>query len=234
MTGDPAGSGQPLASLAGVVKRYTDDAPVLRGLDLTLEASEAVALVGRSGSGKTTLLNLIAGLVTPDAGEVRVAGFDPARASERDRARFRRGNLGVVFQAFNLLPTLTVAENLEFPLALAGLPAGGRARKLLATLGLESMADRLPTTLSGGEQQRVAVARALIHQPKLVLADEPTGNLDLSSAHQVIELLVDASRSAGAGLLLITHSSEISARMDRTLTLEDGVLVGQPAEGRPA
>lgn len=234
MTGDPAGSGQPLVSLAGVVKRYTDDAPVLRGLDLTLEASEAVALVGRSGSGKTTLLNLIAGLVTPDAGEVRVAGFDPARASERERARFRRGNLGVVFQAFNLLPTLTVAENLEFPLALAGLPAGGRARKLLATLGLESMADRLPTTLSGGEQQRVAVARALIHQPKLVLADEPTGNLDLSSAHQVIELLVDASRSAGAGLLLITHSSEISARMDRTLTLEDGVLVGQPAEGRPA
>ncbi len=218
--------------MTAVSKAYPpDNAPVLADLNLTLRAGESLALVGRSGSGKSTLLNLVAGLVSPDKGRVVVAGKDLAELSENERAIFRRSHLGIVFQAFNLLPTLTVKENLQFPLALGG-PQRQRARtedaqyldELLNTLGLTKLADRLPTDLSGGEQQRVAVARALIHRPALVLADEPTGNLDLENAHRVIELLVSECRQRGAALMLITHSSELSAQMDNTLSITHGAL----------
>ncbi|MFK7957023.1 MAG: ABC transporter ATP-binding protein [Lysobacterales bacterium] len=218
--------------MAGVSKAYPpNNAPVLSDLNLELRSGESLALVGRSGSGKTTLLNLVAGLVAPDSGRVVVAGKDLAVLSENERAVFRRSHLGIVFQAFNLLPTLTVKENLQFPLALGG-PALRRSGtdnaqyldELLNALGLTDLADRLPADLSGGEQQRVAVARALIHRPALVLADEPTGNLDLDNAHRVIELLVSQCRQRGAALVLITHSSELSAQMDNTLSIANGAL----------
>ncbi|MEM1091232.1 MAG: ATP-binding cassette domain-containing protein, partial [Pseudomonadota bacterium] len=167
----------------------------------------------------------IAGLLKPDAGRVCVAGHELATLDENALAQFRRQQLGIVFQSFNLLPTLTVRENLSFPLALSGLPDDGRSSELLDALGIAALRDKLPEDLSGGEQQRVAVARALVHQPQLVLADEPTGNLDLDNAHQVIELLVNQCRERGAGLLLITHSSELSARMDRTLSISEGRLL---------
>ncbi|MEM7705536.1 MAG: ABC transporter ATP-binding protein [Pseudomonadota bacterium] len=220
------GPGERLVELSAVSKIYPPDPrPVLDQLDLSLSAGESLALVGRSGSGKTTLLNLIAGLLKPDAGHVRVAGHQLATLDENALAQFRRQQLGIVFQSFNLLPTLTVRENLAFPLALSGLPDDGRSSELLDALGIAALRDKLPEDLSGGEQQRVAVARALIHQPQLVLADEPTGNLDLDNAHQVIELLVNQCRERGAGLLLITHSSELSARMDRTLSISEGRLL---------
>lgn len=216
-----------VVDLQGVSKAFPPDhKPVLRQLDFQLRAGESLALVGRSGSGKTTLLNLIAGLLSPDAGQVIVAQQNLTGMDENERAVFRRRNLGIVFQSFNLLPTLTVRENLEFPLALGGIvdSPGGHLDELLQTLGLDGLVRRMPADLSGGEQQRVAVARALVHQPRLVLADEPTGNLDLDNAHRVIELLVSQCRSRGAGLLLITHSSELSAQMDQTLSITDGAL----------
>lgn len=220
------GPGERLVQLSAVSKTYPPDPrPVLDRLDLSLSAGESLALVGRSGSGKTTLLNLIAGLLKPDAGRVCVAGHELATLDENALAQFRRQQLGIVFQSFNLLPTLTVRENLSFPLALSGLPDDGRSSELLDALGIAALRDKLPEDLSGGEQQRVAVARALVHQPQLVLADEPTGNLDLDNAHQVIELLVNQCRERGAGLLLITHSSELSARMDRTLSISEGRLL---------
>ncbi len=220
-----------LVELRNVSKTYPlDPRPVLDQLDLTLSAGESLALVGRSGSGKTTLLNLIAGLLKPDTGSVSVAGRDLGGLDENALAQFRRQKLGIVFQSFNLLPTLTVRENLAFPLALGGLADDGRSDELLEALDIGALRDKLPEDLSGGEQQRVAVARSLVHQPELVLADEPTGNLDLENAHQVIELLVGQCRERGAGLLLITHSSELSARMDRTLSITEGrLLPSEPA-----
>jgi putative ABC transport system ATP-binding protein len=198
---------------------------VLDGVEARVGAGEFVALVGPSGSGKSTLLNLIAGIDRPDSGEVVVAGAALGRMSERERTLFRRRSIGFVFQFFNLIPTLTVEENLLLPLELNGLPADAAvARGWLARVGLADRAGSFPDRLSGGEQQRVAIARALIHEPPLVLADEPTGNLDADTGERVLELLASLTREGGRTLVVVTHSERIVERADRTLVLDRGRL----------
>jgi putative ABC transport system ATP-binding protein len=199
--------------------------PVLSGLDLDVRRGEFVVVLGRSGSGKSTLLNLIAAMDRPSAGTIEVDGIDITPLSENERSLFRRRRLGFIFQAYNLIPTLTVRENLELPLALNGDRDTGKAPALLARLGIEAKIDEFPDRLSGGEQQRVAIARALIHGPAVVLADEPTGNLDLDSGRQVLQLLDELVRDAGTTLVMATHSSEVIGHADRILTIERGHLV---------
>ncbi|MDE2398530.1 MAG: ABC transporter ATP-binding protein [Burkholderiales bacterium] len=193
--------------------------PVFSGVSLELAAGEFVALVGESGVGKSTLLNCIAGLEPVDAGRVTVAGTDLAALDEAGRARLRRKRLGFVFQAFHLLPHLTVAENVALPLLLLGRPDAGRVQALLAAVGLDGLGARHPAELSGGQLQRVAIARALVHAPGLILADEPTGNLDPATAERVLGVLVAQVREAGAACLLVTHSAAAAARADRVLRL---------------
>jgi putative ABC transport system ATP-binding protein len=193
---------------------------------------ERVAILGPSGSGKSTLLNLISGIDLPDGGTVRVDGTDLTALSERDRTLFRRRRLGFVFQFFNLLPTLTVLENLLLPMELKGRVGAdeeARARELLGDVGLADRADTFPDRLSGGEQQRVAVARALVHEPALVLADEPTGNLDQDTGERVADLLDRLVASRRRTLVVVTHSRELAARMDRVLRLDHGALVESSA-----
>jgi putative ABC transport system ATP-binding protein len=200
----------------------------LRGVGLEVRAGEVVGLLGRSGSGKSTLLNLIGGIDLPTAGDVEVAGVSLARASEHTRTLFRRRHVGFVFQFFNLIPTLTVAENLLLPLELngrGGALARQRVDALLDEVGLADRAATFPERLSGGEQQRVAVARALVHDPDLVLADEPTGNLDLETGRLVLELLDRMTRQAGKTLVMATHAPEVVGLADRLLRLQDGRLV---------
>jgi putative ABC transport system ATP-binding protein len=210
--------------LENVSKHYGQQ-PVLEAAYLTVERGQMVAVMGRSGSGKSTLLRLIGGLEAADAGVVRVDGTDLTALTETERARRRRRGLGFVFQSFNLIPTLTVGENVELPLALNDVPAvemRRRSRELLEELGLASCADRFPEDISGGEQQRVAIARAVIHEPKLVLADEPTGNLDIETAHHVLGLLQRTCRERGATLIVATHSAEVAAQAARVLTIRAG------------
>ena len=205
---------------------------ILAGVDLEVAAGEAVAILGRSGSGKSTLLNLIAGIDEADGGEIRTAGVDVIVAGERERARLRSERLGFVFQAFHLLPTLTVAENVALPLELAKVPsaqAGPRVQELLRSIGLADRADAWPDVLSGGEQQRVAVARAVASRPAVVLCDEPTGNLDDAAAGAVIELLAAVRREHGCAIVLVTHSPQAAAFCDRRLWLEGGTLHTAPA-----
>jgi putative ABC transport system ATP-binding protein len=210
--------------LENVSKRYGRQ-PVLEAAYLQVERGQMVAVMGRSGSGKSTLLRLIGGLEAADAGVVRVDGTDLTALTETERARRRRHGLGFVFQSFNLIPTLTVGENVALPLALNGVPAvemQRRSQALLDDLGLASCADRFPEDISGGEQQRVAIARAAIHEPKLVLADEPTGNLDVETAHHVLELLQRTCRERSATLIVATHSAEVAAQAARVLTIRAG------------
>jgi putative ABC transport system ATP-binding protein len=210
--------------LENVSKRYGGQ-PVLQAAYLRVARGEMAAVMGRSGSGKSTLLRLIGGLEAADTGVVRVDGIDLTTLTEAERARRRRHGLGFVFQSFNLIPTLTVAENVELPLALNDVPADEvrtRSRALLAELGLESCADRFPEDISGGEQQRVAVARAVIHEPKLVVADEPTGNLDAETAQHVLELLRRTCRERNATLVVATHSAEVAALAARVVTIRGG------------
>ena len=212
----------------------TGDAPVLRGVDLKLAAGERVAIVGESGSGKSTLLHLAAGLESPDSGRVWLEGRDLGRLDEVARTRLRRARVGIVFQSFHLIPTLTALENVALPLELAtdlGLAERTRrAHEWLAAAGLADKAGRDPEQLSGGEQQRVALARALVHGPALILADEPTGNLDSQTGEAVFELLLEQVRVTGCALLLVTHSAELAGRLDRVLTMRDGCL-GFPDTG---
>jgi putative ABC transport system ATP-binding protein len=201
---------------------------VFHNLDAVLHRRERVVLLGRSGSGKSTLLNLIAGIDRPTAGEVIVDGVSITEMSETERTLFRRRYVGFVFQFFNLIPTLTVAENLYLPLELNGLyDDAGRVRvqQLLQEVGLAERATSFPDRLSGGEQQRIAIARALVHRPRLLLADEPTGNLDRDTGHQVLELLATLARSGEATLLIVSHSDEALAFADRGFRLQDGRLV---------
>jgi putative ABC transport system ATP-binding protein len=205
---------------------------VLAGVDLDVAPGEAVAVLGRSGSGKSTLLNLIAGIDDADGGSITVCGVDVVRADERARARLRSRHLGFVFQSFHLLPTLTVAENIALPLELAGEPKGGaaaRVAELLQRVGLIERAGAWPDVLSGGEQQRVAVARALAGRPRLLLCDEPTGNLDDRAAALVLDLLHELRREHGCALVVVTHSARAAASCDRRLALDGGVL--HPAAG---
>ena len=198
---------------------------VLRGVDLQLPEGAFGVLVGRSGEGKSTLLNLIAGMDRPDAGEVVVAGQPLHSLSERARTLFRRRHVGFVFQHYNLVPTLTVEENVRFLLDLDGVPeARPRALALLAEVGLEDRAGAFPDRLSGGEQQRVAVARALAHRPALVLADEPTGDLDAATGARVLDLLENLAREEGGTLLVVTHDPAPLSRADVVFRLSDGLV----------
>ncbi len=208
-----------LVRLEGVRRRYRPDrAPVLDGVSFVLPRGAYVAIIGESGVGKSTLLNVIAGLEPVDEGRVLVAGTDLAGLGDAALADFRRRSLGFVFQAFHVLPYLSVADNVALPLALLGVAAGERATRvaaMLAVLGLAGAESRSPKELSGGELQRVAIARALVHRPALILADEPTGNLDPATAAQVQRALAGAVRAHGGGGLLITHSAAAAATADR-------------------
>jgi putative ABC transport system ATP-binding protein len=201
---------------------------VLRDAEAAFARGEFVAILGKSGSGKSTLLNLISGIDLVDGGDIWVNGQRLTTLNERQRTLFRRQNIGFVFQFFNLIPTLTVWENVVLPLELAGVDNGEarhRAGALLEAVGLLDRRDTFPDRLSGGEQQRVAIARALVHDPLLVLADEPTGNLDEETGRQVMALLDRLTRQNGKNLILVTHSHEAAAYADRILTLRDGKLV---------
>lgn len=212
--------------LENVSKSYGTQT-VLSAASLRIDRGRHVAIVGRSGSGKSTLLRLIGGLEGADTGIVRVDGVDFAALPETARALRRRRELGFVFQSFNLIPTLTVTENVELPLALNDVPAAharARSRALLATLGLEHCFDRFPEEISGGEQQRVAIARAVVHEPKLVVADEPTGNLDSDTAEHVLELLQRTCRERGATLVVATHSADVARQADRVVAIRAGAI----------
>jgi putative ABC transport system ATP-binding protein len=200
---------------------------VLRDVTFTVAPGECVALLGRSGSGKSTLLNLLAGIDRPDSGDVRIMGQSVTTMGEPDLTLLRRRHIGFIYQFFNLIPTLTVAENLALPLELNGVPAArrrARIAELLAKVGLDGREGAFPDQLSGGEQQRVAIARAIIHDPALVLADEPTGNLDAQTGHRVLELLSHLFRDEGHTLILVTHSREVSEIADRIFAVDGGRL----------
>ncbi|HKH48327.1 MAG TPA: ABC transporter ATP-binding protein [Thermoanaerobaculia bacterium] len=226
----------PLVEIRDLTKAYEEGGrqrTVLRNANAVIERGELAVLVGRSGSGKSTLLNLLSGIDLPDAGEVFVDGISLSKLAERERTLFRRDKIGFIFQFFNLIPTLTVEENLLLPLELKGRvsPAQRRAaQKLLAEVGLADRANTWPDRLSGGEQQRVAVARALTHDPLLVLADEPTGNLDLETGLQVLELLDRLTRQAGKTMVMVTHSPEVVGIADRVYRIAEGHLVERSLE----
>jgi putative ABC transport system ATP-binding protein len=210
----------------GLTRRF-GPRTLLDSLELSLEGGEYIAVVGESGAGKSTLLNLIAGLDVPDAGRIEIDGTDIAALDEDARTRVRRTRVGFVFQAFHILPHLTVAQNVELPLVLLGVaPAerAARAQELLAQVGLGGRGDSPPRELSGGELQRVAVARALAHRPALVLADEPTGNLDPDTAGTVLALLARSIKAGSAAGILVTHSEHAARTCDRVLRLEHGRL----------
>lgn len=203
---------------------------ILRGVSLTVDHGRHVAVVGPSGSGKSSLLAIIGGLERPSAGRVTIAGQDLGALDEDALARFRGQHVGIVFQSFHLVPTMTAAENVALPLELAGeRDTGARAAQALAEVGLAGRTGHLPTELSGGEQQRVALARALIARPRLLLADEPTGNLDSHTGDTIADLLFAAAESAGATLVLVTHNPALAARCHETIAIEDGRIAGAPA-----
>ncbi len=210
-----------LVDLKNVQKSYGDQ-PVLAGVDLQLDAAQSLALTGESGSGKSTLLHLIGGLDQADAGEVAVAGENLRQMDDAGRAALRRTTVSVVFQQFNLIPSLNVAANLSFQARLAGRFDWAWTNALTERLGLSGLEQRYPEQLSGGQQQRVAIGRALAVRPALILADEPTGNLDEDSGDAVMSLLLDLVRDTGAGLLMVTHSQRLAARLDRRLMLAHG------------
>jgi len=214
-----------------VTRSFHDGTQTVHALDrlsLTIEAGERVAIVGPSGSGKSTLLNLAAGIDTPTSGEVWVAGLALADLDDDALTVQRRDRVGMIYQFFNLLPTLTVRENVALPALLAGRDEAAtlaRADEMLAEVGMSQRARARPHTLSGGEMQRAAIARALIHEPPLVLADEPTGNLDSRTAHQVLELLARLGRAHGTTVVLVTHSAEAAAGASRIVEMRDGRIV---------
>jgi putative ABC transport system ATP-binding protein len=216
--------------LRGVRKSYLEagrERVVLRPFDLDVARGELVVVLGRSGSGKSTLLNLLAGIDLPSGGAIEVEGQPLQRLDETRRTRWRRRHVGFVFQAYNLVPTLTVLENVRLPLELvgqAGAAARARAEELLAEVGLGDRGASFPDVLSGGEQQRVAVARALAHRPLLVLADEPTGNLDLDTGLAVLDLLDRLTRREGGTLVMATHGREVVGIADRVLRIDAGVV----------
>jgi putative ABC transport system ATP-binding protein len=209
--------------LRDVSKSYTNGRRILAQLNYTLEAGEYVAIMGESGVGKSTLLNLIAGLDSPDAGQILIDGADIAALGDDAATRLRREKFGFVFQAFHILPHLTIAQNVALPLLLNG-GSTQRAGDMLEAVGLSGRGDDFPRQLSGGEMQRVAIARALVHRPRLLLADEPTGNLDPDTANEVLKLLRDEIKQNGASAIIVTHSHAAAASADRVLELtKDGL-----------
>jgi putative ABC transport system ATP-binding protein len=213
--------------LERIEKSYRDsggEVPVLRGVSLALGPGETLALTGESGSGKSTVLHIAGGLEAPDAGAVRVAGQDLTGMDDTARASLRRSDIALVFQQFNLIPSLTVAANISFQAALAGREDPDRIARLVERLGLAPQLRKYPEALSGGQQQRVAIARALAARPRLILADEPTGNLDETTAEAVLDEMLALVAETGAALLLVTHSPKVAARMGRELHLQNGVV----------
>jgi putative ABC transport system ATP-binding protein len=217
--------------LSGVTKTYgSGDSKVtaLRGVDLTVNADELLMLVGPSGCGKTTLISIVAGILDQDGGSCHVFGQDLLAMRDRDRVRYRGDHIGFVFQAFNLLPTLTAAENVAIPLLIKGVPrrqAVNRASEMLEKVGLIGRDQSLPSQLSGGQQQRVAIARSLVHDPKLIVCDEPTSALDHQTGHKVMELFREVAMGDGRSLIIVTHDSRIFSFADRIAKMDDGRIV---------
>jgi len=208
----------------------------LGGVSLSVAAGELVAIMGASGSGKSTLLHLAGGLDVPDAGSVRVENQDITRMSDRKRTLFRRRRMGIIFQAYNLLPTLSARENIGVPLLVDGVPAAEierRVDEMIHMVHLEGRADHRPQAMSGGEQQRVAIARALLNDPAVILADEPTGNLDSVNAAEIWALLRRLARELGKTVLMVTHEASAASYADRTYVLKDGQVVGTMEEMEP-
>ena len=220
----------PVIRVVDLWKMYDEDgkgeSAALRGASLEIAAGEVLALFGKSGSGKTTLLNLLAGLDRPSRGFVEVEGRNLEDLGEPGRTALRRNRLGFIFQFFNLIPTLTAFENVYLSLELAGRPDPGAALEALARVGLKDKEKRYPSELSGGEQQRVAIARAIVKEPALILADEPTGNLDTATGTRVLELLTSRCRESGMSLLMVTHTPTACRFADRVLRMVDGVIAG--------
>jgi putative ABC transport system ATP-binding protein len=217
-----------MLEVRGLAKSFGPGAPLFEAIDLGVASGEWVAVVGESGSGKSTLLNIVAGLDRPERGEVRLDGKPLDFGDDDALALWRRREVGFVFQAFHLLPYLSVEQNVALPLALLGVRSAertARAQASLASVGLGALGTRRPGTLSGGEMQRAAIARALVHSPRLVLADEPTGNLDEANATAVLACLGDAVKRAGAAALMVTHSRIAASRADRVLRLAGGHLL---------
>jgi putative ABC transport system ATP-binding protein len=207
-----------MLNLQDLRKRY-GDTPVFESVNLQAQAGEVIALLGDSGVGKSTLLNIVAGLDSADGGRIELDGLDIGRLDAHGQALWRRARVGFVFQAFHVLPQLSVADNVSLPLLLLKRPDPVRVDEVLAAVGLDGLAGRMPRTLSGGQLQRVAIARALVHRPALVLADEPTGNLDPDTAGAMLDLLTHQVRAQRAICLLVTHSPAAAARADRVLRL---------------
>jgi len=211
-----------------------EETPVLHDIDFRVEAGEMVALLGSSGSGKSTLLNLMAGLMKPTSGSIRIAGEPIEKMSENRLAEFRRSHIGFIFQSYELIPHLTVRENVELPLVFQGLPGKQRAAlalELLRQVGIGDKAELFPSQLSGGQQQRVSIARSLITKPAIVFADEPTGNLDTKTEKEIIDLLIDLNQQSGITFVIVTHEHEVAARTQRILQLRDGYMLDSAGKG---
>lgn len=214
----------------GITKEYSDNGvpvPALRGIDLTIRKGEFTAIVGPSGSGKTTFLNVVSGLDDVSSGKIWLNGKLLSAMSGKELSNFRRDNIGFIFQAYNLIPVLTVEENVEYVMLLQGVPKAERHRRveeILSELGLEGFAHRLPTKLSGGQQQRVAIARAIVSRPALVLADEPTANLDSATGIELIEMMRELNRRSGITFIFSTHDANIMERARRLIVLKDGKI----------
>jgi putative ABC transport system ATP-binding protein len=227
----------PILSLRQVTKSIdtgTHRVDILKGIDFDVAPGEFVAIMGASGSGKSTLLGLLAGLDTPTGGAIHIDGEEITRLNEDQLADLRGRKIGFVFQSYQLIPTLTAEENVLLPAELAGVngaEALGRARELLQTVGLEDRYEHYPVQLSGGEQQRVALARAFMRRPPLLLADEPTGNLDSVNGRQVLDLLLSMNRSEGATLVLVTHDRDLAAHATRIILLRDGLVQSDEQQG---
>jgi len=222
----------PVVALRGVHKTYRlgqHVIPALQGVDLTVQRGELLALTGPSGSGKSTILNLCGLIDTPDSGDIALGGQSVTALDENQRTLLRRDGLGFVFQNFNLVPVMTVAENVDYPLFLTGVPAAERRERVAAQLqavGLQDHAHHRPDALSGGQRQRVAIARALIKRPRLVIADEPTASLDSHTADQVLDLMRERCHAEGAAFVIATHDSRLTRRCDRVVALLDGRIEG--------
>ena len=204
---------------------------IIKDVDIHIDAGEFVAIMGKSGSGKSTLLGLLAALDYPDSGSVELAGQMLSSLDEDALAVIRQREMGFVFQSFHLLPTLTVAVNIAFPLDIARRPNKARVNELIAAVDLGHRRDSLPNQLSGGEQQRTAVSRALVSQPKIVFADEPTGNLDEQNAKQVMQLLLNLRQQVGSALVVVTHDAALAEMADRVITMHDGMIDGSKING---